>query len=356
MNLHDWELAGNWHEVEPRSDAPDFLVEQKGRLYGLNSEFLELNDFGPVGPVDCPIAYDSERQRAFRYVCAADYRGRDFSQLRSYDLQSGDVAVLLDMPLNRWALWLLEWIGGTTADDTTGRLFGLMATDRPVDDRIVIEHQLFLLQAGVSVIKQRPLCRDAYRPLDFSRKRRELLFSGAEGIYLVGFKGERKATLKAEACPSGHGGSFKPDGQALAAIGGDGIYIWDLESNTCKQLTARGRFPVWSTDGLGIWYRESSSDLFYYDLNSHKSTQVLGVKNVRSPELWYARPPWQSQCGRYLSATFTAKRLKGVSRKANASGDVERVYSHHHALCILDLKTQSFWSKEGFTNHFRWMD
>lgn len=346
-------FAADWSEVSPRRDAPDLLIEENGRLLLQHSDFTPVHDFGAVGPVDCPIAYDAKTQTAYRYVSAPSMSRRDFSQLRSFDLVSRTTDVLLDLPLNQWALWLLEWVDGCS--QKAGQLFGLLATDRPTDDRIVIDHQLFALKPGEARARLRPICRDAYRPLAFSRSLGELIFAGADGIYLVDLKGTRRATFPGEDS-TGQGAVFDPSGASRVVIGGNGLFLWDLKVNQVERLNRSGRYPTWSNIHNGVWYRESSSDVHYYDLETRESKQLLAIANHRNPEFWYARPVQLTRCGRYMVVCLTAKHLRGVSRKANVKGVAERVYMHDHVMCVLDFEKKEIWRRTGFANHVTWAE
>ncbi|MGJ8641400.1 MAG: TolB family protein [Opitutaceae bacterium] len=350
MNI---EFAEGWESVAPRADAPSLVVEADGRLVLQNSDFSSVRDFGAVGPVDCPLAYDAATRTAFRYVSPSAWARSDYSELRAFNLMTGESRSLLRLPLNQWVLWLLEWLDSPQAD--SGQLFGLVATDRPADDRVVIEHRLFALKGGELQPRMRPICRDAYRPLAFSRQRRELVFAGAEGIYLVNLRGVRVATFPSSDS-TGQGAAFDPSGSGRVVIGGDGLFLWDVDSHQSTRLTRLGRHPVWSPHQNGIWYRESSSDLCFYDFDTEQSTKVLEVANNRNPELWYARPVEMTKCGRYLAVAVTGKNLKGISRKANAKGSRERVFVHDHELYILDLEKRVYWSREGFANHLCWAE
>jgi len=243
-------------------------------------------------PVDCPIAYDPVRRLGFRYVCTSGFRRGDFSQLRAFSVDRGESYPLKDLPLSQWALWFLEWIEPSEAQ--SGQLLGLLAIDRPSDDQIVIEHRLFAYKLGESQLRLRPLCRDAYKPL-----------------------------------------AFCPKGKPRVVIGGDGLHLWDLETNQCHRLTRNGRYPVWSPDGKGIWYRESSADLHYYDFAANESELILGLPHQRHPEFWNARPACLTKDGRYVATCLTEKVLRGVSQKGSATGARERVYVHNHRLFML---------------------
>ncbi|MDQ8207579.1 hypothetical protein QEH52_08665 [Coraliomargarita sp. SDUM461003] len=352
MNTPKIDIADTWRSSSPTAGVPDLLIEREGRMQQLDGQLNLKHDFGAVGPVDCPIAYDPVRRLAFRYVSAAGYRGRDYSQLRAFSVAAGESYSLLELPLNQWALWMLEWIASTQG--AAGQLLGLHAMDRPGEDRVVIEHRLFSLKLGADQLRLRPICRDAYKPLAFSRRRGEFIFAGAEGIYLLGLKGERQLTLPPESDAGGEGAAFHPSGAAEAVIGGDGLHHWDLERNLCRRLTRNGRHPVWTPDGRGVWYRESSADVHYYDFEQDRTHRVLGLASQRHPEFWHARPVCLSADGRYLATSLTHKVLRGVSQKGTATGTRERVYAHEHQLLVLDLERQTYWGRAGYASQLCW--
>ncbi|CAA6679863.1 MULTISPECIES: hypothetical protein [unclassified Lentimonas] len=351
MQKLELELAEGWSEVAPRAGAPSLLVEDAGRLFHLSGDLSLRYDLGEVGVVECPIAYDPLAKKAYRYVCASGLAKRDYSELRAYDLEIGSSETVLSLPLNRWVLWQLEWIASQKG--ASGQLFGLIATDRPSDDRVVIEHQLFALRPGEQRCAYRPLCQDAYRPLAFSQARRQMIFAGAEGVYLVGLNGQR---LLSAPLSEGHGksGCFAPDGSAQALISCEGVHLWNLESNRCARLLRAGHYPVWSADGAGFWFRRSGADLQYYDFKQDAVSELLTVKYQHQPELWNARGAVQSPCGRYLALGVTGKRLRGVSRKQNATGAVERVYTKEHRIVVMDLKQRELWHAAGQANQLTW--
>lgn len=333
--------------------APDLLVEWDGRLQLLKSNFERVHDFGLVGPVDCPIAYDAKSQTAYRYRSQSSLVKEDFSRLDAFNLETGEFYPVHQFALNQWALWLLEWIEAEA--ESGGQLLGLLAIDRTNGERLVIDHNLCTILPDEARLLQRPLCKDAYRPLAFSRRRREFLFSGAEGIYVVGLKGERKRSLYEEGKASGQGGAFDPSGKGRVVLGGGGLYLWDFEYNQSERLSRHGRHPVWAADGSGIWFRQSSGDLYFYDLVAEESRRILGIPRQHNPEFWYGRAPSVSRCGRYLAVSLTSKRLKGLSRKGTVSGERERVFKYDHALCVLDLEQQALWRCEGFAAQACWV-
>ncbi|NBB80230.1 MAG: hypothetical protein GVY36_12445, partial [Verrucomicrobia bacterium] len=317
-------------------------------------DLTERHDYGAVGPVDCPIAYDPVRRLGFRYACAEGARRGDYSQLRAFSVDRLQSYAVHELPFNRWVLWFLHWIGST--GNRPGQLFGLVAVDQPNADQVVIEHHLFTHKAGEDRLRLNCLSRDAYKPLAFSRRRREMVFAGAEGIYLLGLRGERKLTLPAESSVGGQGAAFCADGSARVVLGGDGLHLWDLERNSCHRLTRNGRHPVWSPDGKSIWYRESSADLHCYAIERDAVELVAGLPKQRNPEFWHARPVCLSHDGRFLATSLTEKMLRGVSQRGNATGERERVFAHDHVLLVMDLERQVYWTRPGFANHLCWVE
>jgi len=348
------ELAPGWAEVAPRDDTPGLLVESAGELRQLSGGLETVRNFGSVGPVDCPLAYDAERRVAYRYVCESRMTRRDFSRIAAFDLASGTVRTLVDLPLNQWVLWLLEWIGGSGGRE--GALFGLVAADEREEEQVVIRHRLFSLSPDAPAMRLRPVCRDAYRPLAFSRRRKEMIFRGAEGVYVVGLRGERLAALVDRESPAGHGASFDPSGRARAVIGGDGIHLWDFEGDECERLSRQGRYPVWSHDGQMIWFAESSGDLRAIDLRTRAVSPLLGVRRNRYPEYWHARPARQSPCGRYLAVPIRCKRLHGLAERSDDPRMRERVYRYEHAFCVLDRERREMWKRDNLpVSSFLWI-
>ena len=348
------DFTDDWEEGSPSVDAPSLIIEEAGELLNLKTNLEQKHNFGSVGLVNCPIAYDPLRRIAFRYICPSGFRKEDFSQLRAFSLDRGESFSLLELPLNHWILWLLEWVA--SADHKSGQLFGLHAADRSFNEQIVIDHRLFMYKLGESQLRLRPICRDAYKPLAFSRQRAELVFAGAEGIYLLGLDGNRKLTLSPDIVAGGQGASFHPSGDAQIVVGGDGLHLWNLNTNHCQQLTSKGRHPVWSMDGKGVWYRESSADLHYYDFASDEAHRVIGIPKQRHPDFWHARPVCLSRDGRYLATSLTEKVLRGVSKKNTSAGARERVYLYNHQLIVLDLKEKAYWSRQGFADQLCWTE
>jgi hypothetical protein len=349
------QLHSVFREIAPQPDAPELLVEQEGRLKRLRADGKAIHDYGSVGPVECPLAYDPASGTAYRYVCASSGSSRrDFSQLRAFSVSTGQSSVAWKLPVNRWVLWFLEWI--VSPRGRGGQLFGLMAIDRPVDGQVAIEHRLFALDPNDPAPKYRPLCRDAYKPLAFSRQQRKIAFSGAEGTYIVSLKGGRLASLGPDILPTAHGGSFDPSGKPRIALGGRGVHLWDFERGSCTELTPQGRHPLWSSDGRYIWYAGSSGALMRYDLESGEDEQVLAMQPDRFPDFWKSRPAALSRCGRYLATMLSTKRLRGITQRAGGIESKERVFTQDNCFCLVDVKRSEFWRIEGtYFSAFRWL-
>jgi hypothetical protein len=348
------QIAAGWQEIAPDPHGPELLVECDGRVKHLRSDGSEISDFGHVGPVECPLAYDPKTRTAYRYVCGADLSTKDFSRIEAFSLADGRRHPLCQLPLNHWALWLLQWLPGR--GEQGGQLFGLMASDLPIEGQVCLQHRLFALDTRRPMPRFRSLSLDAYRPLAFSRARRELLFSGAEGNYLVGLDGERRATLPADQCPPSDGADFDPQGAGRAVLGAEGLHLWEPGTGSCVRLTRRGRKPVWSPNGDTIWYAGSSGELRSFRLSTGADEPVLGIRDNRFPDFWKSRSVALSPCGRYLAVMLSARRLKGVTRKNGGIEKSEKVFQEQNCFVVLKLDTARFWRLEGrFFNAHRWL-
>ena len=352
MEAPELELADGWREVPPREGAPDLLLEEAGRLRHYSSGFALRHEFGRVGQVPCPIAYSPETRTAYRHVCESRPLAKDFSELRAYDLRTGRSHAVARLRVNQWMLWLLEWIGPADRSGESGCLFGLLATDAQSAEQVSIQHHLFFCRPEDGRVRRRPLCRDAYAPLALGRSRRALVFAGAEGLYLVGLNGERRASLVRTEGPLGRGASFEPGAGGRVALGGNGLYLWNPEEGRCQKLAQRGHYPAWSADGRGIFYSESSADLWYHELASGRATRLAALRRNRQPEFTYARQPAQSPCGRYVMLPLTVKQMRGVS--GAAPGGREYVYDFGHGFCVFDLERREVWRKNGYSGGFCW--
>jgi hypothetical protein len=353
MSVVDLELASGWKQVAPRSDGPELLLETDGQLSHVRGNFEVLKDFGKVGLVACPLAYDAQRREVYRYVCEYRSGQRDFSQIRIFNLDTGDRRKLIDLPVNQWVLWLFEWINLESAGG--GRLFGLLASDVSSEDALVLRHQLCVLNPETDAILRRPLCRDAYYPIAFSLARRRIVFAGAEGVYVVGMKGERHATVQFDDFAAGRGASFAPGGRTEVVIGGGGLRLWNYATNQVSRLTQQGQFPTWSADGEHIWYSESSSDLFVYATQSAEAEWIVRIPNNRNREVSMARPPQLSRCGRYVGVPLSSKRLKGVKRSLLDAGKRERIFEESYLFCVVDQARREVWVRPGRVEQFRWL-
>ncbi len=84
------DFTDDWEEGSPSVDAPSLIIEEAGELLNLKSNLEQKHNFGSVGLVNCPIAYDPLRRIAFRYICPSGFRKEDFSQLRAFSLDRGE--------------------------------------------------------------------------------------------------------------------------------------------------------------------------------------------------------------------------------------------------------------------------
>jgi hypothetical protein len=277
----------------------------------------------------------------------------DYSAIALIDADARRQPIRQIMPLarNRWALWMLTQVPGHNS------LFGLFATDeRPREQAesvafgahggtgIEIRHQLGFINLDTGKLVLAGLARDAFMPLAHSFERRAIVFSGWEGIHLVGMDGRRRLSLKGDIRPEGRGAAFHPgSGDPRVALGGAGIYVWNLQTGDCERLEKHGQFPAWGPGGETLFFSESSANLIQRDLRTGEKTTLLAMARDRLPQLVYAQPPRLSADGRYLAICLSQQRLTGVTRKASSTGEPAKAFEHIAALCVLDLAEREFW-------------
>jgi len=269
-------LSPGWRTVPPRTGDYRVLWTRGQHLFIDETDLGRPAPLGLVGGLDCPIAVDQQRGLAYRYCCQETAGRRDYSQIREFDVHTGLSRTACKLPLNQWVVWMCRLISGK------GMLCGLVATDQP-GARVEITHQLGFFDVNSGGVIRLDLPRDAFSPLDAHPGRREVLFHGIEGFQLISFRGERKRRLAGRNLPAGRGGAFHPT-EPLVVLGGGKLVLWDLRDGQLVELRATGQYPLFTRDGRGFWFSESSADLWYYDLETREATRILEIAGYRNPE------------------------------------------------------------------------
>ena len=334
------QLAEGFREVAPRACGRQLLWDENGEFRYAQTDFLTPRTFGYLGGVDCPLAVDAARGVAWAYCCQYRLGVRDYSDIREFDLATGRSRRVLRLGLRQWALWLLaHWPG-------TDTLIALVATDTR-NDAIFVRHHLAVIDTKTSQLHLIPLPRDAFAPLAWCPRRKWIIFHGAEGTHLVSFTGRNLLTLPSGG-PLGRGADIHPH-KPLALIGGDGIWLWNLESGAIRCLRERGQYPRWTPDGTGCWFSESSSDLFHLNIETGAEQRLLRVAGNSFTEINYARPITADAEGRHLALPLT-RLLKTDPTVAASSVTLSRI----HKLCVVDLVAREAWLAEGYARHMAW--
>lgn len=355
-------LAPDWQEIEPRADAPQLLFERESQLYLSKSDGKILHAFGAVGNVDCPLAISNDQQWAFRYVCETRPGKPDFSLLRGFNLRTGAQSDLLELGLHQWVCWFLTTppsAKSESANPPDSLLMGLIASDHTDESGIHIRHRLFAFNPLNPPLRTRPLPRDAFYPLACCHRRKEIIFHGAEGIYRLGFNGERLATLGRESGPLGRGAAFSPLHNA-AILGGGGLFRWDFDTNHCVELTPKGHWPSWHADRNEIWYSVACNDLHVMPMNPDQTVQspqtILTAEAGRMEDVGFGSAPVVHAKGRYLLHRVRRKRLRGTTRgPTKQQKSSERIFANEEVLCILDLEKKVLWQLPGSHEHAVWV-
>lgn len=337
-------LADGWKSVEPRSIDKKLVWVAEQRLYVSDSDFVNPVMLGEVGPADCPIGVDAERRQVFRYACPQDRSSNDYSEIRAFDLDTGKAKRIFGLGLNKWAIWLFHHLKARRL------LIGLVATSMP-GPGVNIQHQLglFDIEQSKSLLVQLP--RDAFFPLDICPNRQEILFYGVEGYQRVNFKGKRIALLRSSELPNGKGGAYHPT-ESLVALGGSEILLWNYQDNHFERINDRGQCPVWDVNRDGVWFSQSSADLYYYDRTLGTKECIMTVAGNPLTEVKFARPVQLTSDGRYLSTLLTRK----IKRKLTAGDTSKSPFYFVHALCVLDLVEKEVWQYGTEALNWAWVE
>ena len=167
------QMGEGYREVPPRVCGQRLAWEDNGRLQMAETDFIAPQTLGEIGGVDCPLAVDAQRGRAWAYCCQFRLGVRDFSEIREFDLAKGTSRRLVRLGLHQWALWLLAHWGATD------QLLVLVATDSR-EGAVHIRHHLALIELRTGNLRLIALPRDAFVPLTWCPQRRWLIFHGAE--------------------------------------------------------------------------------------------------------------------------------------------------------------------------------
>ena len=340
------QLAEGFREVAPRKCGRRLVWEENGVLRAGETDFAAPSELGSIGGVDCPVAVDARSGRAWAYCCQFRPGVRDFSEIREFDLATGRSKRLARLGLHQWALWLLtHW---AEAD----MLLALVATDTR-SAAIHIRHHLALLETRTGTMRLVALPRDAFMPLTWCMRRRWVVFYGAEGTHLVSLSGRRLLTLPPASAvvagPRGRGASVHPD-KPLALLGGDGLWLWNLETGALRQLRERGQYPTWTPDGKRCWFSESSSDLYELDCETGAERRLLRIAGNNYLEINYARPVAVEPGGERLALPLT-RLLKIDPAVAGQMPTQARM----HRLCVVDVAAREAWMAPGYARNLAWV-
>lgn len=332
-------LAPGWKNAPPRATGRRLIWQCAGRWQCSDTDFAAPVDLGAVPPVECPVAVDPGRNRAYRYHCAHWGSRRDASELRRVGLDGSQDERLFALGLNKWALWLCAyWPEGD-------ELLALIATEMPskADGTIVIQHQLgrFDLARERSLLINLP--RDCFYPVAIEPQAQRVLFHGAEGWQVVDFSGKRLLKLSPRGLPEGRGGAFRPGDPDTLALGGGSVTLV-RKNGQFELLRNRGLNPVWAPDGQTLYFAESSSDLWQW--RDGQAERLLAVAGNRYAEVNRARPVAVSPDGQCLAITLT-RRIRRQPIEGAMARDDSPAWTEWSAIVVLDLAEKCVWQTTG---------
>lgn len=338
-------LAPGWKNVPPQATGRRLIWKRDGHWRCSDTDFAQPADLGPASSVECPMAVDPGRGRAYRYHCAQWGSRRDASELRRVNLDGSGDETLFRLGLNKWALWLCEY--HAAADE----VLALVATEMPskADGTIVIQHQLgrFDLTNERSLLVNLP--RDCFYPITVDLTARRALFHGAEGWQVVDFSGKRLWRLGPRGLPEGRGGAFRPGDPDELALGGGGLVLV-RRNGQFESIRPCGLNPVWSPDGQTLYFAESSSDLWQW--RNGQAERLLTIAGNRYAEVNRARPAVVSPDGQCLAMALT-RRIRRQPIEGAIQSDGSPAWTEWSAIVVLDLAEKAVWQAPG-AGPIRW--
>jgi len=332
-------LAPGWKNAPPRATGQRLIYQRDGRWLCSDTDFADPADLGPTSPIDCPVAVDAARSRAYRYHCAQWGSRRDVSELRTVGLDGANDDRLFGLGLNMWALWLCDYMPEPDA------LLALVATEMPTraDGTVVIQHQLGHFNLASRQMRLVNLPRDCFYPLALHRAAGRVLFHGAEGYQVIDLSGKRQWRLGARGLPEGRGGAFHPENPDLLALGGGGLMLV-RRSGEFTQLRDRGVNPVWSPDGHQLYFAESSSDLWVTE--NEQTERLLAVAGNRYAEVNRSRPVEVSPDGQYLAIALT-RRIRRQAVPGELAREESSAWTEWSSICVLDRVEKTVFQAPG---------
>lgn len=332
-----------WRSVSPRATGYWLVWREGSSLRGSATDFRQTQTLGRVGPVDCPIAVDRKRNCCYRYACADIELDRDYSEVRGFTPGNAVVERLFSLDTGKWMLWLCDYLPKRDV------IVGLVSSSRPIKG-VHIQHQLGFFDMADRRSLLVPLPADAFVPQALSHRSEQVLFHGANGYQLLDFKGRRVAHLSGRGITDGRGGDFHPSLDVIA-LGGRKVLLWNLSEGRFQTIHECGLSPRWSRDGKRLYFRQSSSDLYWWDLESGQSQCCFSVAGVKFPEIYYATQPMLSPCGRYMALNLSRR----VRRSLASSGAAEVHFNDRHSLAIADLEEKVVWQHPVETRNVAWL-
>lgn len=350
------ESSAGWKEIRPRS-LPDrrLFFEENQRLLSIATDFTSQRDFGFVGQSPCPLATDPESGLLYRHTSEHRLFKKDFSRIQSFNPITGRRETLMEIPVTRWACWMLDRIPGHHA------LLGHFGVDRSFSTEVVIDYQLGLIDIPSNTLRFAQLPPDAVFPLTISFRQGLIAFRGWDGISLTNLRGRLMYRLNSLEDAMGRGATIHPS-EPWIVIGGGGLHLWNWKTGNLRQLCNFGQHPQWCREGKGIWFSRSSSDLWWLPSLDADPICILKAQKDRLEEISPERHFVLSPDGNYIALQATWKKIIGVSSKGLGGRSAEQGDTRQNlktiqqkSLNILDLNSKAFWSAPVGGSNLAWI-
>jgi len=334
-----------WKETRPRETGHRIAWESKGAIRFSSTDFKEIVSSASVGPVESPLAFESQSGLLYRYACP-DWSGRrSLNGILGIDPATGNSANIFPLHPLRWVPWMLQAVAGKPL------LLGLVVTDASRSDRpgIVLHHQigLFHTSGRKSLLRNLPVgCR---HPVGVDPARDLILFHGPDGYQLVDSKGRRKLLLSDPAWGDGRfGAAFRPGSEEIL-IGGAELSSLRPSKPKRQALCQNAYQPSW-IDGQRILYGENSGSLSLLEKDGGHHGEIVSIAGNRHPELKMARPAQISPDGRFFALPLTRR----APLHSDVAGKDRSHWTEHQTLVVGDLEKREIWQHPGPVEQCAW--
>ncbi|MGF1530546.1 MAG: TolB family protein [Puniceicoccaceae bacterium] len=336
-----------WSRVSPRASGFQIAWENADGLWCSETDFKKARRIALTSDFTAGIVVSEDFRTIYQYNASAPHRNPGVNTVSSYGMGSGveggESRFLLDA-----RVFIPSFIGFLPRSQ---HLACLLAVTMPPSSRaaIRIDHRLGIFGPELSNLRSHPLPEDCIRVLAASAAGDSILFEGSRMIHCVSFLGHRKWWLGLPAGEAFHRGDFHPT-NGTVAIGGAPLRLFDPETRRVTSIHGFGLSPKWSADGSGLYFRQSSSDLYHWSAESGTVEKLPSAALDRYPESRFCTAARLSPDARMLAVSLTRRE----PRPQNAAPTLS-AWFEQQSILILDLVGLEYWQHPVALRDLAWV-